>query len=211
MGSVITKLYSLIKEDNPCRILMGFNVDNASYKNTSLTSFDVGGHERIRRLYRLYFENIQGIIFVIDANDPSRFEEAKDELKDMIGLAKPQCLIGFNVETVDYKNLTFNVFDVGGLEKIRPLWRCYFYSAQGIIYVVDSKDSSRLEEAKDGIAQFVYANKQGSREAVSPDGVSDALDMMFLGSRPWHVQGCCAINGTGVFEGLDWLASNIKP
>ncbi|KAL7630840.1 UNVERIFIED_CONTAM: hypothetical protein RMT77_018870 [Armadillidium vulgare] len=130
--------------------------------------------------------------------------------------------IGFNVETVDYKNLTFNVFDVGGLEKIRPLWRCYFYSAQGIIYVVDSKDSSRLEEAKEELHSLlecskeqncpvlVYANKQGSREAVSPDGVSDALDLMFLGSRPWHVQGCCAINGTGVFEGLDWLASNIK-
>ena len=34
--------------------------------------------------------------------------------------------VGFNVETVTYKNVKFNVWDVGGQEKIRPLWRHYF-------------------------------------------------------------------------------------
>merc|ERR1712226_1037887 len=37
--------------------------------------------------------------------------------------------IGFNVETVEYKNLSFTVWDVGGQDKIRPLWRHYY---QGI-------------------------------------------------------------------------------
>jgi GTPase SAR1 family protein len=32
-------------------------------------------------------------------------------------------LIGFNVETVEYKNISFTVWDVGGQDKIRPLWR----------------------------------------------------------------------------------------
>ncbi len=31
--------------------------------------------------------------------------------------------IGFNVETVEYKNISFTVWDVGGQDKIRPLWR----------------------------------------------------------------------------------------
>lgn len=31
--------------------------------------------------------------------------------------------VGFNVETVTYKNVKFNVWDVGGQDKIRPLWR----------------------------------------------------------------------------------------
>ena len=35
--------------------------------------------------------------------------------------------IGFNVETVTpVKNVTFTVWDVGGQEKIRQLWRHYF-------------------------------------------------------------------------------------
>ena len=46
--------------------------------------------------------------------------------------------IGFNVETVEYKNISFTVWDVGGQDKIRPLWRYYFQNTQGIIFVVDS-------------------------------------------------------------------------
>ncbi len=34
--------------------------------------------------------------------------------------------IGFNVETVQYKKIEFTVWDVGGQDKIRPLWRHYF-------------------------------------------------------------------------------------
>lgn len=39
--------------------------------------------------------------------------------------------IGFNVETVEYKNINFTVWDVGGQDKIRPLWRHYFQNTQG--------------------------------------------------------------------------------
>ena len=37
---------------------------------------------------------------------------------------------GFNVETVEYKNICFTVWDVGGQDKIRPLWRHYFQNTQ---------------------------------------------------------------------------------
>lgn len=40
-----------------------------------------------------------------------------------------KCL-GFNVETVEYKNISFTVWDVGGQDKIRPLWRHYFQNTQ---------------------------------------------------------------------------------
>ena len=39
-------------------------------------------------------------------------------------------LPGFNVETVEYKNISFTVWDVGGQDKIRPLWRHYFTNTQ---------------------------------------------------------------------------------
>ena len=54
--------------------------------------------------------------------------------------------IGFNVETVEYKNISFTVWDVGGQDKIRPLWRHYFANTQGLIFVVDSDDRDRVAE-----------------------------------------------------------------
>lgn len=42
---------------------------------------------------------------------------------------------GFNVEKVQYKNVMFTVWDVGGQEKLRPLWRHYFNNTDGLVYV----------------------------------------------------------------------------
>jgi GTPase SAR1 family protein len=53
--------------------------------------------------------------------------------------------IGFNVETVSRKNVTFSVWDVGGQDQIRGLWRHYFLNTQAVIFVVDSNDSNRLK------------------------------------------------------------------
>ncbi|KAK2097439.1 Arf GTPase arf1 [Saguinus oedipus] len=50
--------------------------------------------------------------------------------------------MGFIVETVAYKNISFTVWDVGGQDKIWPLWRPYFQNTQGLIFVVDSNDSA---------------------------------------------------------------------
>jgi small GTP-binding protein len=82
--------------------------------------------------------------------------------------------IGLNVERIEYKNLNFTVMDVGGQEKVRPLWRQYYKEARGLIFVIDSDDASRMSEAyyelqtlmkeeelKDAVL-LVFANKQVS-------------------------------------------------
>ncbi len=66
--------------------------------------------------------------------------------------------IGFNVETVEYKNICFTVWDVGGQDKIRPLWRHYFQNTQGLIFVVDSNDRERITEAQDELQKMVIFN-----------------------------------------------------
>lgn len=48
--------------------------------------------------------------------------------------------IGFNVETVEYRNIRFTVWDIGGQDKIRSLWKHYFLGAHGVIFVLDSSD-----------------------------------------------------------------------
>ncbi|KAJ6844370.1 ADP-ribosylation factor [Iris pallida] len=55
--------------------------------------------------------------------------------------------IGFNVETVEYKNISFTVWDVGGQDKIRPLWRHYFQNTQGLILLLTAM-TDRVVEAR---------------------------------------------------------------
>jgi ADP-ribosylation factor 1/2 len=80
--------------------------------------------------------------------------------------------IGFNVETVEYKNINFTVWDIGGQDKIRPLWRYYYANTQAVIFVVDCNDRDRLPEAREELHRMlsehalkdsillVFANKQ---------------------------------------------------
>merc|ERR1712124_117358 len=63
--------------------------------------------------------------------------------------------IGFNVETVEYKNIRFTVWDVGGQDKIRKLWRHYYQGTQGLIYVVDSNDRDRVEDSREELAKIL--------------------------------------------------------
>lgn len=44
--------------------------------------------------------------------------------------------IGFNVETVSYKNISFTVWDVGSRGQMRPLWRHYYQNTDALIFVV---------------------------------------------------------------------------
>merc|ERR550532_3622986 len=71
--------------------------------------------------------------------------------------------IGFNVETVEYKNITFTVCDVGGQDKIRPLWRHYYQNTQGVIFVVDSNDRDRAEDAREELSKML--NEDEMRDA----------------------------------------------
>ncbi|ELK24625.1 ADP-ribosylation factor 1 [Myotis davidii] len=48
--------------------------------------------------------------------------------------------IGFNVETVEYKNISFTVWDVNGQNNILPLWHHYLQNTQDLIFVVDTND-----------------------------------------------------------------------
>ena len=129
--------------------------------------------------------------------------------------------IGFNVETVEYKNISFTVWDVGGQDKIRPLWRHYFQNTQGLIFVVDSNDRDRIGEAKDELMRMlgedelrdavllVFANKQDLPNAMNAAEITDKLGLRALRQRNWYIQSCCATSGDGLYEGLDWLQANI--
>lgn len=130
--------------------------------------------------------------------------------------------IGFNVETLEYKNISFTVWDVGGQDKIRTLWRHYFQNTQGVIFVIDSNDRERVSEAKDELTRMlsedelsdavllIFANKQDLPNAMTASEITDRLGLHSHKNRQWYIQSTCATSGDGLYEGLDWLSNQMK-
>ena len=56
--------------------------------------------------------------------------------------------LGFNVESVKYENLTFQMWDLGGQSEIRPYWKCYYPKTNAVVFVIDSSDKERIDIAK---------------------------------------------------------------
>lgn len=124
--------------------------------------------------------------------------------------------IGFNVESVAYKNVTLNVWDVGGQDRIRPLWQYYFANTQAVIFVVDASDVDRISEARDTLHNMmrhehladavllVYANKQDLPNALNTAQLSERLQLRALRHRS-HVQPSCVPACEGIYEGLEWV------
>lgn len=64
--------------------------------------------------------------------------------------------IGFNVESLEYMNLVFTLWDVSGHQKFRPLWKHYYHNTQAVIFVIDASDRSRFEEAQNELSKILY-------------------------------------------------------
>merc|ERR1712146_726719 len=129
--------------------------------------------------------------------------------------------IGFNVETVEYKNISFNVWDIGGQDKIRKLWRYYYANTQGLIFVIDSNDRDRIGDAWEELTQMlaedemrdavvlVFANKQDLPNSMTAAEITDKLGLHNMRGRQWFIQSTCATTGDGLYEGLDWMSRTL--
>lgn len=131
--------------------------------------------------------------------------------------------VGFNVETVQYKNQSLTLWDVGGQESIRPLWRHYYQSTDALMFVVDSNDRERIEMAREELTRIlneeemrdvpllVYANKQDLPNAMPVSEVVENLGLNTLRNRQWYIQAACTTTGDGLYEGLDWISQTPLP
>ena len=136
--------------------------------------------------------------------------------------------IGFNVETIEHRRGQprrgetgglWTIWDVGGCDKIRPLWRHYFHNTHALVYFVDSNDRDRLGETRDellrlvnepelaGCRVLVFANKRDLAGAMGLDELQAVLPQ-HLDRDQWHLQPCVATTGEGLWEGLDWLLAD---
>ncbi|XP_062260829.1 ADP-ribosylation factor-like protein 14 [Platichthys flesus] len=135
--------------------------------------------------------------------------------------------IGFNVEMMEArksgKNIALILWDVGGQRKMREHWRGFHQDAGAVVFVVDSSDRTRLEEARrelektlrseqlTGRPLILFANKQDVNGALT---VTEIKDRFHLGKmchgRDWFVQPCSASTGVGVEEAFRRVIQLVK-
>ncbi|XP_052767317.1 ADP-ribosylation factor-like protein 2 [Mya arenaria] len=129
--------------------------------------------------------------------------------------------LGFNIKTLEHRGYKLNIWDVGGQKSLRSYWRNYFESTDGLIWVVDSADRMRLSDCKQelhnllqeerlaGATLLVFANKQDLPGAVPPQEIRQGLDLDEITTHHWLIQGCSAVTGENLLEGIDWIIDDI--
>ncbi|KAM9955411.1 hypothetical protein ACTFIR_011849 [Dictyostelium discoideum] len=94
--------------------------------------------------------------------------------------------IGFNVETIEYKNLSLTVCD---LKK--------------------KFDNLLIQDELKGTQILIFANKQDMDNAMDTAEIVNSLNLNSIKDRKWYVQPCSAIKSPhGIYEGFDWIANS---
>ncbi|XP_076810407.1 uncharacterized protein LOC143453131 [Clavelina lepadiformis] len=131
--------------------------------------------------------------------------------------------VGFNVETIEpCDGLTLTVWDVGGQGNLRSLWKPYYQSCDGLVYVVDSADKARFKEAKEVLFRIlgssdmtrvpvlVFANKQDLPGSVAAVKLAEELELTASLTNPWYIQSCCALTADGLADGFTMFSDMLK-
>ena len=139
-------------------------------------------------------------------------------------LVKTTQTIGFNLETINFKDLFLTIWDIGGYNifydnECRILYNHYFKNTDGIIFVIDCNDKERFGKANKALLEIInneelkniplliFGNKQDLNEAISPNELIKFLEMEKIKNNKWLLQGSSALNGRGIKEGFDWLSN----
>ena len=130
--------------------------------------------------------------------------------------------MNLSVETVTpVKGLTLTMWDLGGQEKIRQLWKYYVDGIDAIIFMIDSADKERFNEARDELMRMlnfqtlgdvpllIYCNKRDLPGAEKVENIVQAIGLSSM-RRVWHCQSSNCLTGEGVYEGMQKLQGMIK-
>lgn len=135
--------------------------------------------------------------------------------------------IGFNVEMFEArknrKSISVTMWDVGGQARMREHWQDFYLNAAAVVYVVDSADRSRLEEARAELELILgsellrhrplilLANKQDVSGALTVTELKDRIDLRRMCSdRDWFVQPCSASTGFGVRDAFRRVVQMVR-
>lgn len=172
-------------------------------------------------MYKKYkrLEKIEVSVLMLGLDNAGKTCISKALLNEDITNVEPTQ--GFNVKEMQHGKFKMKMWDIGGQKTIRPQWRNFFENTDLLIFVVDSADKRRLEEAGSelaslldedhlvGIPLLVYANKQDLVSAVPPEEIVGVLGLMDVKNRTWQIQPSSAKTGQGLSEGVEWMLGEI--
>jgi len=134
-------------------------------------------------------------------------------------------------EELMIQNIRFRTFDLGGHETARRIWKDYYASVDGIVFIVDAADRTRFEEVREELHMLlddpciqnipiaVVGNKIDIPLAASEDELRRAIELprhrtcgkhvpvaAQKGCRPVEVFMCSVIKRMGYAEAFQWLS-----
>ncbi|XP_051873206.1 ADP-ribosylation factor-like protein 14 [Pristis pectinata] len=101
---------------------IGFNVEMLQHdKSVALTVWDVGGQYKMRQLWPFYFQDTDGLMFVVDSADKERMEDSRKEFERTL---KHECLKGIPVVVMANKQDLKGALSAEEITKRFHLKRC---------------------------------------------------------------------------------------
>ena len=136
-------------------------------------------------------------------------------------LVKTTPTIGSNVEEINYNNVKFQAWDLGGQENMRSVWDVYYSNTDGVIFVIDSNDKENYEESKNQFYKIlqndtlknavilIFANKQDLITSKKVNEIIEIYELDSIKNHVWHIQPCSANTGEGLLTGIKWLSDQL--
>eukprot|EP00803_Ostreobium_quekettii_P010698 evm.model.scf_813.1 EVM.evm.TU.scf_813.1 scf_813:5259-7070(-) len=176
--------------------------------------------QSVSSLWSYWFPNKEYRLVMVGLDNAGKTTTLYKLLLGEVVVSQPT--VGSNVEQIPYKNLTFEIWDLGGQANLRASWAAYLRSTDAVVMVVDSTDRARIGITKAelfallvnqdivNVPVLVLANKQDLKDAMDMAELSQALALHTIKQHDWHIQPSCALTGEGLLDGLGWIAQKLK-
>ncbi|TYZ62337.1 hypothetical protein PybrP1_000205 [[Pythium] brassicae (nom. inval.)] len=151
-------------------------------------------------LWQFLFSKAELHLLIVGLDDAGK-TTLLEQLKGMFGkkpgipLDKIPPTVGLNIARVDLKRSRVIFWDLGGQERLRVIWNKYYSESHGVVFVIDSANEARFQEAK------------ATLRAVN--AIAQVLDVEAIrGAVAAHP--VCALTTEGIEDAVNWLIDAVK-